>query len=140
MSEQGTPDLGELGVRRVDAPIHCVITRMGLRSPRFLPGAVRDYRRLLKVMDDPRALGLLQTAFLVENPSTCYSLSIWSGEPYFSGQVEEHVDVVRRTFGRLAFDRATGPELWSTTWRLTKTSNNVNWPGLDLVGAIEEAG
>jgi hypothetical protein len=139
MFEERPSEPGELGVRRVDAPIHCVITRMGLRSPRFLPGAVHDYRRLLKVMDDPRSLGLLQTAFLVENPTTCYSLSIWSGEPNFSGQVHEHVDVVRRTFGRLAFDRATGPELWSTTWRLTKTTNNVNWPDFDLPGAIEEA-
>jgi hypothetical protein len=139
MSEQRPPEAGELGIRRVDAPINCVITRMGLRSPRFLPGAVRDYRRLLKAAEDQQPKGLLRTAFLVENPTTCYSLSIWSGEPYFSGQVQEHVDVVRRTFGRLAFNPATGPELWSTTWRLTKTTNNVNWPEFDLLGAIEEA-
>lgn len=117
----------------------CVITRMGFRSPRFVPGAIRDYRRLAALMDHVPAAGLLRSALLVENATTCYSVSIWSGEPIYSSQVEEHIRVVRRTFSRLACSPARGPELWSTTWRLVGTSNNLSWGDFDLQGAIDAA-
>jgi hypothetical protein len=76
--------------------------------------------------------GLLRSAFLVENPTTWYSVSIWSGYPDFSSQVPLHVDAARRSFGRLAFDPDRGPELWSTKWRLISVTNNLNWDDFDL--------
>jgi hypothetical protein len=140
-----TPQVqGPLGERQVDAPIMCQLTRFGLSSSRHLPPTIRDYRRLVRDMADPdgidpAAIGLLRSAFLVERPTTCYSLSIWSGKPMFSASVPQHISTASRVFGRLAGDAEHGPELFTTTWRLVSVTNNLNWPGLDLRAAIAEA-
>src|SRR2546425_8298150 len=68
--------LEEPGEHQVDTDVFCVLTRFGLRSPHHLVPTLRDYRR---VAHDARAAelpGLLRHAFLVENPRSCFSLSI----------------------------------------------------------------
>jgi hypothetical protein len=116
----------------VDVPVYGVITRFGLSSPRHLLPTVREYRRLQREVADQPPSGLLRSAMLIEDPSTCYSMSFWSGTPLMSGAVPNHVHAARRVFGRLAFDHDRGPELWSTQWRLVSVSNNLNWDGFDL--------
>lgn len=115
-----------------DHDVSCVITRFHLRRRRFLLPTYLEYRRLLKLSAQTRPPGLLQSAFLIENATTCYSLSLWKGRPLFSAAVPHHVEVARRVFGRLRIDESRGPELWSTTWALAGTSNNLHWEGLDL--------
>lgn len=117
----------------IEQPLMCTMTRFGLGSSRRLAGFARDFRRLNHAAElaDPGSFGLLQSSFLVENPTTCFSWSMWSGTPSFSSHVPQHIDVVRRSMGRLA-TVDDGPELWSTTWRLVAVSNNLRWDGFDL--------
>ena len=120
--------------RHDERAVRCVITRFGLRSARFLLPTYADYRRLSNRAEQDRPAGLLRNTFLLENPSTWYSLSLWSGRPLFSAPVPEHIEAARRVFGRLRHEGDRGPELWSTTWRLEAVSNNLNWGDLDLGG------
>lgn len=134
--------LAEAGDRPVDVPVVCVLTRFGLRSARDLMPTYRDYRRIMREVARSQPAGLLRSAFLVENPTTCYSLSFWSGEDaiaHFGTDIGEHVSAARRAFGRLRFDAERGPELWSTKWRLTSVSNNLNWDDFDLRSVIMNA-
>ena len=124
--------LKEPGDHEVDVPIMCSLTRFGLRSARSLLPSYLDYRRVLRSADSSPAIGLLRSAFLVENPRTWFSLSVWSGYPEFSAHVPDHVDAARRIFGRLSIDPERGPELWSTKWRLVSVTNNLNWDEFDL--------
>lgn len=124
--------LREPGDHEVDVPIMCSITRFGLRSPRFLLPSYLDYRRVIRSAHESPEIGLLRSAFLIENPTTWYSLSIWSGYPEFSAHVPNHVDAARRVFGRLSIEPDRGPELWSTKWRLVSVTNNLNWEDFDL--------
>jgi hypothetical protein len=110
----------------------CSITRFGLRNTRSLASSYLDFRRLLHAVEESPPDGLLKAAFLVEDPRTWYSFSIWSREPWFSAQLPAHVDIARNVFPRLAFDPERGPELWSTRWRLVSVTNNLNWNGFDL--------
>jgi hypothetical protein len=124
----------------VDAPIVCTITRFGLRSARHLLPAYREYQRVVGAAHDAQTPGLLQCAFLIENPVTWYSLSIWSERTaiaHFGTNVPHHVDAARRFFPRLTFD--PDPELWSTKWRLDSVSNNLAWDGFDMRSAIANA-
>jgi hypothetical protein len=129
--------LARMGDQVVDVPIMCSITRFGLRSPRMLLPTLRDYRRLLGNVRNPESFGFLKSAFLIENPTTCYSFSIWSEFPSFSANVSGHVQAARGMFGRLSYDSDGGPELWSTKWRLVTVSNNLNWQDFDLRHIIE---
>jgi hypothetical protein len=124
----------------VDVPIMCSLTRFGLKSPRLLPTMLRDYRRVLRSANEaePASFGLLKSAFLIENPSTCYSLSIWSGEPTFSAHVPHHVQVANKTLARLSYEPGSGPELWTTRWRLASVTRNLNWDGFDLGRLISQ--
>lgn len=127
-------DVGAVGTpRAVPAPVTCVMTRFGLRSPRHLLPSYLDYRRVVRqAADSP---GLLRAAFLVDSPASWLSLSIWAEPdaiPVFGTNVTRHIDAAGKVFGRLAFDPARGPELWSTTWRLESVSDNRNWGDLDL--------
>lgn len=130
MDEATTGDA--LGMHEVDAQVMCSITRFGLRHSGSLLPSYLDYRRLSKAVEKSPPRGLLQSVFLVENPATWYSMSIWRGIPMFSAQVGSHVDVARRSFERLRYVPGIGPELWTTRWRLVGVSNNLNWPGLEL--------
>jgi hypothetical protein len=130
--------LREPGDHEVDVPIMCSITRFGLRSARSLLPSYLDYRRVIAATRVARPNGLLRSAFLVENPTTWYTLSIWSGYPDFSSQVTAHVHAANGVFGRLALEPERGPELWSTKWRLVSVTNNLNWDDFDLRQLIVE--
>jgi hypothetical protein len=134
------PGLREAGEQPVDVPVICVITRFGLRSAWYLLPTYLDFRRVVRQARRSATPGLLRAAFLVENPRTCYSLSVWTelnAIPRFGGTVHSHVDAARRVIGRVAFTPGRGPELWSTKWRLAAVSNNLNWSEFDLRGVIE---
>lgn len=140
MSGQALPDLGD---RHVDAPIVCNITRFGLRGARFLPSTYRDFRRVVRAAGASETPGLLRCVFLVENPTTAYSLSIWQDYDaigHFGTNVPSHAEVAGHVFRRLAFEPDRGPELWSTKWRLMSVTNNLNWEDLDLRRVIAERG
>ncbi|HEX9941074.1 MAG TPA: hypothetical protein VGG03_03595 [Thermoanaerobaculia bacterium] len=125
------------GDHPVEVTVTCVLTRFGLRTPLHLLLTYLDYRRTRKRA--ARVPGLLRTAFLVEGLTTCYNLSLWADPDdiaVLGRDVPEHVDAARRVFGRLAMSPRGGPELWSTKWRLTSVSNNLNWEDLDLRSLI----
>lgn len=124
------------GEHPVDAPVFCTLTRFGLRSARYLAPTYREFGAVMRAATDAQVPGLLKGAFLVESPTACYSLSLWSQEPKISALVQRHIDAANRVFGRLVHDPERGPELWSTRWRLASVTNNLNWPGLDLRDAI----
>ena len=123
------------GDHPVDVPVICVITRFGLRSPHHLLPTYRDYRRILREVLAAQPSGLLRSAFLVENPTTCYNLSIWASReaiPRFGTNIRYHVNAGNSIFDRLSFREGRGPELWSTKWRLESVSHNLNWKEFDL--------
>jgi hypothetical protein len=124
--------LKEPGDHEVDAPIMCSITRFGLRGARFLLPSYLDYRRVIRSTRESPPVGLLRSAFLVEDPTTWYSFSIWSGYPDFSAHVPDHVEAARKVFSRLSIEPDRGAELWSTKWRLVSVTNNLNWDDFDL--------
>lgn len=131
--------LSEPGDHSVNVPIVCVITRFGLRSVRHLLPTYLDYRRVLKQVRATQTPGLLRAAFLIENPTTCYSLSLWASWeaiPQFGTNVPYHVTAARKVFGRVSFTKNSGPEIWSTKLRLNTVSNNLNWGDFDLRGLI----
>lgn len=124
-----------------DSPIVCVLTRFGLRRPWHLIQTYLAYRWLMRRVRRTAPDALLKAAFLVENLTTCYSLSIWANESaltLFDTSTKGHVAVARDVFGRLRF-RNRGPELWSTTWRLHEVSNNLSWDELDLRRMVNAA-
>jgi hypothetical protein len=125
----------------VETTIVCVLTRFGLRRPWHLIQTYLAYRWLMRRVRRKEPSGLLRSSFLVENATTCFSLSIWADEsaiPHFGTSLDEHVEVARTVFGRLRF-RNQRPEIWSTRWRLSEVSNNLNWGDFDLRRAIEVA-
>ena len=127
--------LEQPGDHPVDTPVVCVVTRFGLRSARHLLPTYLDYRRVVTAARMSNTPGLLRSAFLVENPTTCYSVSIWESReaiPRFGTSVPVHVEAARRVFGRVLFDKSRGPEIWSTKWQLASVTNNLNWDDLDL--------
>jgi hypothetical protein len=130
----------EMGEQPVDVPVICVITRFGLRSAWQLLPTYLDFRRVVRQAHRSATPGLLRAAFLIENPRTCYSLSLWTelnAIPKFGGTVHSHVDAARRVIGRIAFTPGRGLELWSAKWRLASVSNNLNWADFDLRRVIE---
>ncbi len=137
-SAERARSLKEPGDHDVDVPITCSITRFGLRSAGSLLPSYLDYRRVIRSAREAAPEGLLRSAFLVENPTTWYSFSVWSGFPDFSAHVPDHVAAARKVFGRLAIDAERGPELWTTKWRLVSVTNNLNWGDFDLRRLIVE--
>jgi hypothetical protein len=135
---EGLESLKSPGDHVVSPPISCSITRFGLRKASGMLPSYLDYRRVMKAVTAEPARGLLQSAFLIENPTTWYSFSVWDGEPEFSSQVPAHIEAARRVFGRLSLDPNEGPELWSTKWRLVSVTNNLNWSGFDLASFITQ--
>jgi hypothetical protein len=134
------PDLRVAGDRDVDAAVTCVLTRFAYRHPLDLVRALSDYRSV--VLDARRASlnGLLATCFLIENPRTCFNLSIWS-DPLaiseFGTRVHRHVHVANSSFGRISRSSSGAPKLWSTKWLLKTVSNNLEWDALDLRSHLE---
>jgi len=129
------------GDNPVDAPVVCVITRLGLRHVVDLLPTYRDYRRVLAQARSSKNSGLLRSAFLVENLRTCYILSVWASYDAiarFGTDTSLHLGAARSAFGRFRFGLQGGPELWSTKWRLMSVSNNLNWADFDLRGWLVE--
>ena len=123
-----------------DFSVWCVITRMRMRRPWHVVIAYRRYRRVRSAAARRRPPGLLKSAFLVEGPLTCFSLSLWDREPQLSAFVPEHIAVVNTTFGSLRECPDGGPELWSTTWQLLGASRNLRWSGLEQPGQVAGEG
>lgn len=98
----GRGPLREPGDNPVDAPITCVLTRFQLRSARHLVPSYRDYQRVIRELEQSRVPGFLRAAFLVENPTTWYSLSLWAGDsaiPRFGTVSTDHLAAARRPSG-----------------------------------------
>lgn len=127
--------LDDPGDHAVNVPIVCVITRFGLSSLRHLLPMYFDYRHVIADTEATQTPGLLRSAFLIENPTTCYTLSLWTGRsdiPRFGTNIPYHVNAARRAFGRVSYRKDRGPEIWSTKWRLMSVSNNLNWGDFNL--------
>ncbi len=93
------------------------------------------YRHIIADTKATQTPGLLRSAFLIENPTTCYSLSLWTGIddiPHFGTNIPYHINAARRAFRRVSFQKDRGPEIWSTKWRLMSVSNNLNWGDFDF--------
>lgn len=139
MTATGTETFPGLPRRDLDSTIVCVLTRFGLNRCFDLIPTVRDYRRILREADEARIPGLLRSAFLVENPTSCFTLSIWrdsSSIAEFGSQVPTHVAGADRVFRRLTSTDGR-PELWSTKWALQAASNNLIWDDFDLASELQ---
>ncbi len=125
------------GFDRVESQVTCVLTRFHVRSVWDL---LRFYRAFRRVRRDARGIqGLLHAGFLVEGPRTCYSFSLWSDEGAileFGTFIESHVRAARHAFRATFRKDLQRPEIWSTQWKLTAASNNLNWEGVDLRALI----
>lgn len=140
MASSEQSPLGRPGDHSVETSVVCTLTRFGLRSPHHLLPTYLDFQRVIREAGRTSTPGLLRAAFLIENPVTCYSLSIWESRnaiPSFGTNVPVHVTAARRVLGRLAIDSDQRPELWSTKWRLVSVSNNLSWDGFDLRPLLE---
>ncbi len=125
--------LRSFGDHPVESTVVCVITRFALRHPGQLLTTYLDYRRVDR--EARRSRGLLRSAFLVETPRVCYTLSLWStwaAIAEFGGDSRAHVVAGNSAIGRVRFSVNRGPEIWSSKWRLMAVSRNLNWGDLDL--------
>ena len=126
--------VNQLGDRPVGGSTTLVLTRFGVRRPGDLLQTYLDFKDIqpsLKLTPE----GLLKAAFLLESPRSCFSLSLWASEAAiarFGAEAEAHTRAARRVFPRLRFS-GRRPELWSTKWRLTSVSHNLNWDGAPIV-------
>lgn len=116
-----------------DSTILCVLTRFGLQSALALPGFALAFRRIHR---DARQKipGFIQSAFLIQSPRVCYSLSIWANEEaigQFGACVQSHVTAANRFLKHVFRKDVNRLELWSVHWRLKRVSNNLNWRDMD---------
>jgi hypothetical protein len=115
------------GNQRTDVPVYLVLTRVRLRHVTQLPVAILTYRRVLR---EARLLpSLKKAALFLEDPWTLVILSIWDGEPallQFGTDVVSHVHAARAAFA-MSRTRHGRTEIWSTQWRLSRTSHNLSW-------------
>jgi hypothetical protein len=122
------------GYERVDTSVACVITRFQLRSVLDLFRLFHMYRRVRRDARQ-RCSGLLHAAFLVEGLRTIYSLTLWRDEAaivQFGTVVDSHIRVAGHGL-RATFRPDVGrPEIWSTQWKLSAVSENLNWEGVDV--------
>ena len=117
-----------------DSEVTCVITRFHVRSVWDLVRLYRLYRRVRREARQ-RCSGLLHAGFLVEGLHTLYSFTMWKDDGAileFGTVVDSHVRIAGHGL-RATFRPDTGrPEIWSTQWRLSAISDNLNWAGVDL--------
>lgn len=126
--------LSQPGEHEIETTTVCVLTRFGLARPWHLLPTLRDYRRVAREAVESRTRGLLESAFLVESPTSCYSFSIWADKESALRfhSLRAHQDATAALLGRLANDTQAGFDVWSTMWRLVAVSNNLFWPNFDL--------
>jgi hypothetical protein len=133
--------LRQPGEHQVDVPIVCVITRFGLRNRRHVRPMLHDYRKVVQQVEAAQIPGFLKSAFLVEDATTFYTISLWrdmNAIPVFGTRVPIHVEMARKLFGRVSYERDGQPEVWSTKWQLVAVSNNLNWDDFDLRREVVE--
>lgn len=121
--------------------VSCVLTRFGLRSALWLPFFFFAFRRVHKEARE-KVPGLLRAAFLVERPTVCYTLSIWSDDRSivsFGSAVLSHIRTANWSFNRLLDKGSAGVELFSAQFSLRAVSTNLNWEGTDLRTLIRYA-
>ena len=130
------------GDHPVSSTLACSMTRFRVKKPRQTLACYRDYQRVLAATSRSDRLGLLRSVFLLESPTTWWSLSIWTHRDaigFFGTDVPEHIVAARRAFGRLRFHEGRGPELWSAKWQLASISNNVLWDDWNVRELVEAA-
>jgi hypothetical protein len=117
---------------RMDTKVSCVMTRFRLNSPFALIPFYLAFRRVRR--ESRKVNGLLKAVFLVENPLTCYTLSLWKDDWAIVefGNGAAHVDAARSAFAA-AHRKDHRAEIWSAQFRLWAVScHNLNWDGLEL--------
>lgn len=128
------------GYARVDSAVTCVITRFHVRSAWSLVRLLLLYRRVRQEARE-RCSGLLHAGFLVEDPRTFWSFTMWADEGAlleFGTVVDSHVRVAGRGL-RATFRPERGrPEVWSTQWNLAAISDNLNWEEVDVRPLVEK--
>jgi hypothetical protein len=122
------------GYERVGSDVTCVITRFQLRSVWDLLRLHRLYRRVRR---DARqsCSGLLHAGFLVEGLRTFYSFTLWRDDAAileFGTVVQSHIRIAGRGLRATFRADAERPEIWSTQWKLTAVSENLNWEEVDV--------
>lgn len=130
--------LREPGEHVVGSDVVCQMTRFGLRTPIDLVRAYLAFRRTRRQAQ--RVPGFIGAAFVLEDPWTCYTISLWrdpAAIARFGTSAPDHLRAARSLIGRLRFQPDRGPELWSTKWRLWTVSSNLNWGTVDLRSWLE---
>jgi len=131
--------LSGAGFARMHTTISCVLTRFRLRSAWSL---IAFYLRFLKVRRAARGIGgLVRAIFVVENPRTCYTLSLWKDDWAIVefGSVHAHVKAARSAFGPTFRKDLNRAEIWSAQFRLWAVScHNLNWEGLDMQALLAD--
>jgi hypothetical protein len=128
------------GYTSVDSAVSCVITRFAVRSPWSL---LRFYLMYRAVRREAKTIpGVLTTAFLIEGPHTCYTLSLFKdaeaiGE--FNSTVRAHIAAANGSFRHLQL--ASGrPHLWSAQFQLAGVSPfNLRWGASGVDASMAEA-
>jgi hypothetical protein len=85
---------------------------------------------------------LKRSAFLIEDLRTFFILSVWDSEDgllEFGTVADSHVQAVRGSTSQ-AVSRDGNMEIWSTEWRLSSVSNNLNWGGREDWRHLHESG
>lgn len=118
----------------VEPGITCMLTRFRLRSVVALVRFLVHYRRIKKQAE--KVDGLITSAFLIENLTTCYTLSIWKQAhqsiPEFNVLVTDHIHAANASFDDLVVQSGK-PLLWSAQFRLSAISpHNFRWEGTDF--------
>jgi heme-degrading monooxygenase HmoA len=101
----------------------CVMTRFRLSRWWHLAAIYLDYRRMRP--DLSAAPGLIRHAFMLQNPLTCYTFSIWESERALRGfsNTSAHVHGVRLAH-RVCCD------IWSSYASIDAISKSAqSWPG-----------
>lgn len=128
----GNPALGT-GYTEVASEVSCVLTRFRVRSAWSIVRFYLAYRKIKRSAS--RADGLIATLFLIEDPRTYYTLSLWRDAEAlleFNTRSYAHISAANGCFGHLKFG-PTGAELWSAQFQLCAISpHNLRWPGVDL--------
>lgn len=127
------------GYRRLETQVSCVITRFHLRSVFSMPWMWLAYLRIR--WEARKIQGLLRSSFLIEGPRTCYLFSIWADDralKEFGTRMDTHVHAARKSFRRTFDPQRQRAEIWSTQWRLSGVSNNLQWGDFDLRSHLED--
>jgi hypothetical protein len=101
----------------------CVTTRFRLKHFWMLVPMYLTYLRMRR--DLKQAPGLIRYAFLLQNPVTCCTFSLWESEEAIItfSNVPNHIQGVRRA-GRWC------REIWSAYWRIDAISKHASqWQG-----------